>query len=304
MPKEIEYIKVEKSTGDVLEEGTEKVYTIQEVNDMAFTRKYRKKKSEFESYIEGLGSYFFLFYNYLNKLDIPNEIKTRFIFLTTYSRFDDDGVLVDTEVRTQIQPYLTRQDLKNILNLKEDAFIRTMNVLKECNLIAEEKDKYRLNNNVVIRGILSKKQKKDEYTRIFTESVRDLYNNSSPRQHAKIYYLFAVLPLVNYKHNYICKNKKETDISKIEPIDIREVCEYIGYKQKDWKKFWNSLRYLKVKGENVISSTIVDRYIYIRVNPNLYYAGNQNCLDVLKSTLLEFHRSNYKETFENKGLSV
>lgn len=299
MPIKREYIKIEKGTGYILEEGFDNIYTIEEVNKKEIKNKKYKTLTEFEELIKDMGSFNFLFYNYLKKLDIIPEIKTRFIFLTTYIRYNGEGILVDTD-NERYQTVLTRDLLMDKLKLQKTAFINTINKLKEYNLLVEENGYFKINENIVVKGKLSKQQKNKQYTRLFSDSIKELYNNSTVRQHRQLYYFFALLPIINFKYNCVCYNKKETDLKYIKPMDIKDICNYVGYNQKDWKKFWNNLRYFKIKDQNVISSRVIDDYIFIYINPNLYYAGNENCLSELRIMLHEFYNENIQSMISNK----
>lgn len=300
MPIERPYIKINAETLKIIEEGVDKIYTPDEVARKRIKAKKFKKLTEFEEFIQELGSFSFLFYNYLKKSNIPPEVKTRFIFLTTYIQFSNNGLLVDNDDDKRIQSPMTRDILKDKLKLKEDAFINTIKYLKDDGLIVEEDGNYYISENIAIKGKLSKSQMNRPYTRLFSDFIKKLYNQSKIRQHRQLYYFFAILPLVNFKYNYVCYNREETDLSKIEPMDIRDICEYVGYKTKDWKKFWNNLRYFKIDNQNLISTKIIDYFTYIAINPNLYYAGNNNCLNEVQILLYEFTNENIQNNITTR----
>ena len=299
MPIKRKYMKVETETGDILEKGVEKIYTREEINQKQAKVKQKETLSEFEEFIKELGSFNFLFYNYLKKSNIPPEVKARFIFLTTYIQYNSGGLLIDNDDYVRNQPPLTRETLKNKLKLGEDAFINTIKCLSKDKLIEEKDGKYYINEKIATKGSLSKQQMKKPYTRLFSDFVKKLYNQATARQHGQLYYFFSILPLVNFKYNYVCYNREETELSKINPIDIKEICEYVGYNSKDWKKFWKNLRFFKIDNQNLISTKIVDEFAYIAVNPNLYYAGNENCLNEVQVLLYEFQNENIQKSIQN-----
>ena len=70
MPIEREYMKIEKETGAILEEGLDKIYTSEEISQIEARKRLGKQKTEFDEYIESLGQYSFLFYNHLKKIHI------------------------------------------------------------------------------------------------------------------------------------------------------------------------------------------------------------------------------------------
>ena len=289
MPIEREYFKVEKETGDILEEGIDKIYTPEELSSLYNRKRNYKQKTEFEEYIESIGQYSFLFYRHLKKLNISNEIKTRFIFLTAYIKYDSNGLLVDTDEKNQIP--LNRSILLQKINVGEKAFIRTINILKENKLITENKGLYYINEKIVIRGKLTKQKMNQKFTRVFADTIKDLYNKCSTREQAQLYYFYAMLPLVNYKYNCVCHNPDETDLSYIEKMSVQDICTCVGYDSSQWKRFWNMLRGFKIGKEHCISSTIIgDTFdnILIKINPKIYYAGNESCFEELQQCCYEF----------------
>ena len=162
---EKKYTKIETETGEILEKGVDKYYTPEEISQIEAKKRLGKRKTEFDEYIESLGQYSFLFYNHLKKIDIPNEIKTRFIFLTAYIKYNSHGLLVDTDEKNQTP--LNRNMLMSKLNIKEKAFIRTMTTLKENKLVVEKDKCYYINEKLVIRGKLTKQKMNQSFTRIF-----------------------------------------------------------------------------------------------------------------------------------------
>lgn len=289
MPIEREYMKIEKETGAILEEGLDKIYTSEEISQIEARKRLGKQKTEFDEYIESLGQYSFLFYNYLKKIDIPNEIKTRFIFLTAYIKYNSHGLLVDTDEKNQTP--LDRNTLMIKLNIKEKAFIRTMTTLKESKLVVEKNKCYYVNEKLVIRGKLTKQKMNQSFTRIFSNTIKELYYNCSIREQSQLYYFYAILPLVNFKYNCVCHNPNETDLHHIQKMSVQDICISVGYERTQWKRFWNALRGFKINNEYAIATTIIgdgfDNFL-IKVNPKLYYAGNSNCFKELQQCCYEF----------------
>ena len=174
MPIEREYMKIEKETGAILEEGLDKIYTSEEISQIEARKRLGKQKTEFDEYIESLGQYSFLFYNYLKKIDIPNEIKTRFIFLTAYIKYNSHGLLVDTDEKNQTP--LDRNTLMIKLNIKEKGIYKNYdNFKRKANLVVEKNKCYYINEKLVIRGKLTKQKMNQSFTRIFSNTIKELY---------------------------------------------------------------------------------------------------------------------------------
>ena len=289
MPKKRKYIKIEEETGGVLEYGVDTIYTPEEISQKNAKVRLGKQKSEFDDYLESLGQYSFLFYNHLKKINIPNEIKTRFIFLTAYIKYNSHGLLVDTDEKNQ--KALDRSMLMAKLNVKETTFIKTMNTLTENKLVIELNGLYYINEKLVVRGKLTKQKMNQSFSRVFSDTIKELYNNCSPREQTQLYYFYAILPLVNFKYNCVCHNQNQSDIHYIQKMSVQEICTIVGYDQTKWKRFWNMLRGFKINNEYAISTSIIgDSFddLLIKVNPKLYYAGNSNCFEDLKQCCYEF----------------
>ncbi len=288
MPEIREYYKIEKGTGNLLEEGKEEVFTEQEIYNKELQKKFLKGKDKFDNYIKGLGSYCFLFYDLLKDIEIASDVKMKFIFLTSYIKYNSGGMLVDTDKITHQIP-LDRIKLKDKMQLEEKAFIRAINEMESSGLLYEKDNYYYINEKIIVKGKLIKNSNDNDYTRIFSDSIKDLYKNCPSRNHHLLYYFFAMLPFVSYKYNCVCYNPNENDLYQVKPMDIKDICEVIGYDKSKWKRLWTQLRFFKIGNESVITTIIKDHLTMLKINPKLYYAGNSKCLSELKQCFYEFY---------------
>lgn len=108
---------------------------------------------------------------------------------------------------------------------------------------------------------------------MFDKAIKELYENSLPKEHKKLGLLIKLLPLVNYKTNVICKNPKEDIVELIEKYTMQELSEYLGYSRVDSMK--RALMGLTVNNEKVIMQSKIGGKEFIVVNPRIYYKGNK-----------------------------
>ena len=139
----------------------------------------------------------------------------------------------------------------------------------------EANNKIYLNTIYVNKG--NSKFKDKEYTRIFIDTTRDLYEHCKPRQHKHLSYVYQLLPFLHYDTNILCRNPEETDINKLDRLHFTDICEMLNlsgdkgnmdklkkdlfkfYITKDDKKYY-FLAYITVKQE-------IGKRSYYVVNP-------------------------------------
>ena len=179
------------------------------------------------------------YFNYYNKLE-SNQFTFRFLYLCTFENFKGYLELGNAKAEGRL---CVKKDLFEILNLSSKDCYRTIEYLEENNLIHYDKQGYvKVNTDVCVKGEVKNKK---EVVRMFDKAIKELYENSLPKEHKKLGLLIKLLPLVNYKTNVICKNPKE---------DIVE---------------------LTVNNEKVIMQSKIGGKEFIVVNPRIYYKGNK-----------------------------
>ena len=268
------YLLLDESTGEMFPVTNKEVIEIlyrDELEEKQANKKdgYKKKmsKDEFKKYIdENLGSFYFNFYNLLLEKDLRPQDQFRFIYLCTYVNYKN--ILMKNN-----KTKLTRKDFDEILGLSKMETCRTLGNLKEKGLIIENGGIFMVNEKICVRGNLTKKQKSEEFARIFDEGIKELYKQASPKEHKLLNVFIQLLPYVNYNFNIVCKNPKETNKDLVEPLGIKEMAEILGYSTPSRLK--SDLLKIKVGGRSVIMITIVYKSTGIYINPRIYYKGNK-----------------------------
>lgn len=267
----VRVIEISENTGEVVE-YTKKKYTeeykekLNKNKIVAFDGKVGLDylKNEF-------GSFFFYFYNKLDAYDIPAQYKLRFLYLASYLDYNNGYLIIKGQYNTKIR--LNKQTMKDLLNLKDREFRKTENILVDTGLLIKDGTYYNSNTDCTVRGDLPCSIKNKDYTRVFISTIQDLYTKCDPRSHKQLYYIFKMLPYVNFKYNMVCHNVNQDVMSDINPMTMPEICDKIGYERINASKLWRILRGFKVGGDYAICKHCVDEGEYITINPRIYYSG-------------------------------
>ena len=93
-------------------------------------------------------------------------------------------------------------------------------------MLFEANNKIYLNPIYVNKG--DSKFKDKEYTRMFIDTTRDLYERCKPRQHKHLSYVYQLLPFLHYETNILCKNPEEIDINKLDKLHFTDICRMLN----------------------------------------------------------------------------
>lgn len=256
---------------------------------------FLNKRNELKKYTSELGGYVHMFYvkNELlfNKVDIDRANVARLIYLSTYMDYNDrqENLLVKHGIDNKVE-VLGRNDIKKLLNLSERTFIDFMNNMIETNLIFKVDNKYYINNEYFTKG---KSDIQGDYTRIFINTTRILFESCTSKQHKQLSYMYQLIPFMNYNLNIICRNPNENDISKLEKLSLKEICEIlkISTEKKSMNIFENNLLKFNIvvsgKKQFILKRVIVKGYNsrndYFVINPNIAWSGNN--IDEMKNVV-------------------
>ncbi|MBI6005857.1 hypothetical protein H8J86_07815 [Clostridium perfringens] len=267
----IECTLINNETGEILDR-TYTVKTAKEEEKIKDIINFTREKSDFENNIlHNLGHFYFNFYKKLpNKLD--KQYIFRFIYLCTYLKYGDNRLM--RRVKQNKYELIKVSDLMDLLKLGKTEYNKTKKVLEESNLIKVNKDyTVAIDNKISFIGKVNKNNKQ-EYSRIFKESIQELYNNSTPREHKRLALFIELLPFIHYKYNIICKNPRCELMQDVEPFTIQELQKISGNGGKNITRFKNNLLNIMVGGQKAMM--LVEDYEkkFFIVNPKIYYKGN------------------------------
>lgn len=257
-------------TGEI---DDKEIYSYTTVKQHEAQTKYSATKSR-NSKFEQYGTFFWLVYAPYKELyaNLDDADITRLILLSTYLNYEnvlcfDNGIPIK-------KSYLNR--VLKMSNTSVKMFVKNM---VNQNILILGEDCIKFNNKNIYRGKLKLDTGTDTETlRIYIETVRSLYYNSTKGERKKLCYLFKMIPWINRKYNIICNNIFETEIEKINPLSLGEFCDIIGYDRTNITRLKKDLLSFRYENKRLICFMVCDDMIKstIYVSPHLYYSGSNN----------------------------
>ena len=237
-------------------------------------------KKQNEQYLHNqLGNFYLYFYEVAK--DLEPQYLFRFIYLCTFMNYD--GYLITGE--TKGTKKVIEKDLQKLLRLSERETRNTKNVLRDLGLLEiDDNGNIKINSSVAKKGAI-KGIKKDDFSRVFIDGVRDLYENHKPIEHKRLGLFIKMLPYVNYHHNVLCSldTVQEREVVNINPLTFEEIAELIGYSTRQIKRFQQDLLSIRVMGKCVVLIAMRGNKTTVSINPCIYYKGNN--IDDLKALI-------------------
>jgi hypothetical protein len=268
------YTLVNNNTGEIINED----YHL----DTMASKKRRKaafeKIQEFGEFkkiqSEYMGNFIFFLYKSLDKLIeiLTDADLCKYIMLSTYIK--TNGYLMLDNNKT----YIDKKSMQEILLVSRANFNKFYNNILDNELLIKDGDTYRINLNIFWRGKEKDYKsisgnKLENYTRIYINATRELYKLNY-RKTKKLTIAYKLIPYINWKYNVLCNNIRETLESKIDPLDIDDVIDILGYSRKHIAKFKEDFYGIKFY-DYVLFKTLQDQPDYktsiILVNPLFAY---------------------------------
>ena len=216
----------------------------------------------------------------LEKINYDTATAFRFIYLCTFMEYES-GYLVYKNKKVR------KEELIDLFNVSKNTMTKIKKDLFDNELLFIDNDGYLyINTEYCYRGdIVNDARYKQQCTRIFNNSIQELYRKSDDsREHKLLGKFILLLPYINIWHNIICLNTKEKDISKLILPNTKQMEQILGTSTRNSNKVLNELFEITVGGEKTILM-ITDKKsvkMYV-VNPQIYYGGNN--INDLKETI-------------------
>ena len=171
-----------------------------------------------------------LYYNnvilYGNNLELSKSTVTRLLMLSTYLDYDNKLVLELPKTKKQaeeVEP-MKRKDIQEVLGLSKNAFDKFMTEITRANILIKDGKVYKLSSEYFYRGETSK----DIYfSKMYVDTIRELYANTSTRKHSTLSYVFQLMPFVHWKTNIIVADRMSS-VDDMKQLNIYEICELLG----------------------------------------------------------------------------
>ncbi|MGL5767042.1 MAG: hypothetical protein ACRCX8_15515 [Sarcina sp.] len=255
-----------------------------------------ERKEELKNYTKDLGGYVHMCYVKNNllfgELNISRASIARLMYLATFIDYNnrEENLLVKRACKNTLTP-ITKLDLKSMCRVSDKSFTNFMSEMKEVGILYEVEGKFYLSNDYFAKG--KSDFKNTEYTRIFIDTTRTIYENCKVSQHKYLSYVFKLIPYLHYELNILCENPEEENFFKIRKLSFQRICELLNIST-------DSSNMSKVKRELVrfnVKIANVEYYLfsYVRVmngfgmkdffavNPSVIWSGTRE--EMAKDTL-------------------
>lgn len=222
-----------------------------------------------------LGGFVFILFQYGDKIfsQLPELIQediTKLFYLATY--VDYEGILIYND------ELMTRRSMQRLINISREKFSVFFNKLKKLNILIQEENIIKINKEYFLKGEIEKNIKTDfNYTRLYINSIRYLYENVSIRKHRQLGAYFKMIPYIHRQQNTLCWHP-DSNADDIELMNIKELREILGYHQNSIERFIHDLLSVQLdNGESILAFILHNNdkeKSYIIINPRVFYGGN------------------------------
>ena len=203
----------------------------------------------------------------------PQHI-ARMMYIISYLGYD--GYLVYDNGRA-----ITKQGLLKKIKVARTQSEEFYDEMVANNIFIEQDGKIYINACYFCKGSIKKITKHHKsITRIYSNSIREIYESIPPALHKHLGYIFKVIPFVNTHYNILCSNPLESVYENIQPLSLNEFCNIIHYSEKHKKEIvfslCNEFYTNRQRAINFIHSDIKREKIHkncIIINSRIYHAG-------------------------------
>ena len=220
-------------------------------------------KTDIQKWNDENGGFIFSLFRYNNCLfngipDLIQEDIFKIFYISIYLNYDN---------------YLSinKKDMNNLLEMSRERFGQFFNRIKNLNIILQEGKLLKINIQYLSKGVLSKYTKQyNDFTRIYINSIKFLYENCSISKHSPIGALLKLIPYIHRENNILCWNQID-DISEIKIIKKTNLDNILEYHRNGTSRLLKYLNNICLNnGESIIK--LVDKNII--VNPRIVYGGS------------------------------
>lgn len=197
----------------------------------------------------------------------------RFLYLSSF--MDYDGKLkFGAKFRDSHRAFMVEKDLQEVLRLSTRETIYTKKFLFELGVLKKDEDGILMIDEAFCKKGETTKSYNKESTRIFDNTIRKLYEQSKSTEHKKLGLFVRLIPYINFKYNIICYNPKEETEKYVKPMDMKQICDIVGYNKTQASRLKRELFSIKVNGKFVVGNFETGAGNAFVINPSIFYAGN------------------------------
>lgn len=285
--------RIDGNTGEVLSEEfitKKETYKIKDKSRELTPQQihFINQKDDLKAYNNSLGGFIVLYFNnllYDKSLNLDLGNASRIIYLATYMDYHTNMLVLNNGYASgqKIIP-MKKKNIKELMNLSDRAFTNFFKEVIEKNILIENEDKtFNINKKYFIKG--KKIDYNQEFTRVYIDTIRELYINTNSRNHKCLTYVFKLLPYVDRQSNIVCHNPNDL-YNERRKMTLKDIATFFGISTekknidkfiknnlfkifivKDSKKYW-VFNQITVKNGGGIKD-------YFAINPMLFYGGNE-----------------------------
>lgn len=259
---------VDYDTGEIIE-NVVRVVTKPEQKKIDEYKELQQRRKQLRELISNqCGGFYFYRYDKIVEL-LSDDTATAFRFLYLCACADKDGYLIkyDHEYCTTIE------DFTYIFDKGKDSVKKYMKNIVEANLIYKDGQRYKLNPMYYSMGGMDDDFKRQSI-RTFNNAIKHLYYNSNPKEHSIMGQLIKLVPYINIYNNTLCTDIECVDKKQLIPLDKADIANILQPNNNYGYTLLDKLMHVLVKGEPVIGLFISMGQYQYRVNPRLFYRGN------------------------------
>lgn len=245
----------------------------------------KRIKQELAAHEKEMGGFIYAFFTECRSMEerfsfLSQSDLARLMYIGTYVAWESNHLIYDNGRK------INKRQLGELVGGSRNTFSSFYKKLTDNGIITETDTGIVMNPEIFYRGRISSINnvaKSSQYTRLFRNTVRDLYRKYGGRALKQLAIIYMILPYVNFNYNIISHNPSEVQAEKVSPMTVDELAKTLGY--SDYRKLKPILNSIKHDGKSVFGFFEMDgdkRRKKIVVNPSVIYAGNGKHLDAIK----------------------
>jgi len=197
----------------------------------------------------------------------------RLAYLSTYLDFDNQALL-----KGQDYP-ICKSDLSHILQISKPTAAKFYDDAIASGLLLDHGAEGLYLDKVFFRGFTNKN---DKPTRLYINTVRDLYNRLKSSQHHRFGYVVQLIPFINREWNILCHNPFEAESQSINPMSLKQLCQKLCLNVEHSTRLTKAITspVFSFNGQEqqlcaiVPTNTNYGKQSTVYVNPHLIYGGS------------------------------
>lgn len=264
MPTDVMDLHTGVITNNVIQIKTAK----QQDKDIQYKKSLKKRKQLYDEIKYHCGGFFFYKYNELTEL-LKDDTATAFRFVYLCACANKEGYIMAYKNK----PCQTRDEFTYVFDRPLTSTRKYVDKLREHELLIKDTQGFKINPDYFTYNIQDDDFKRNS-VRTFNKAIKDLYYNSSPREHSMIGQILRLVKYINIYNNILCWHIDESNTKYIQPLTDDEV-RYIICPNSTYRyELLDKLENIMIMGEPVLSKFESIGESHYIINPKLFYRGN------------------------------